>query len=234
MSCSHKICVIIPAAGSGSRMGKNSNKLFMEVAGIPVIERTLQAFMDYGNTHCIIVTNEENMDAMKELQNTKFPCIDMVVLGGNSRTESVSKGVSALELLPNPPSKDDYVFIHDGARCMLSKEVLDNCCEGLNKNDVCVAGVATKNTIKVVKNGIVESTPDRSTLYEVQTPQCFKYDILKKAYDNATANGIEATDDTALAELLGYKVAIVDGSYSNIKITTPEDIVIASGILRKN
>lgn len=232
MSCQHKIYVVIPAAGSGSRMGKNSNKLFMEVAGIPVIERTLQTFMDYPNTHCVIVTNEENIDAMKELQHTKFSCIEMVILGGSSRTESVGNGIRALALLNNPPSKDDYVFIHDGARCLVTPQILDNCCEGLANNDVCVAGVATKNTIKVVKDGIVESTPDRSTLYEVQTPQCFKYDILKKSYDNAISNGIEATDDTALAELLGYKVAIVEGSYSNIKITTPEDIILATGLLK--
>ena len=134
MSCSHNIYVIIPAAGSGSRMGKNSNKLFMEVAGIPVIERTLQAFMDYPNTNCIIVTNEENMEAMRKLQSTKFPCIKMVVLGGSSRTESVSNGVKALALLDNPPSENDYVFIHDGARCMLTSNVIDNCCEGLENN----------------------------------------------------------------------------------------------------
>lgn len=235
MSFSHnpKIYVIIPAAGSGSRMGKNSNKLFMEVAGIPVIERTLKTFMDYGNTHCIVVTNEENINAMKELQETKYPCIKKVVLGGNSRTESVNNGVQALSSLECPPDANDYVLIHDGARCMLKANVINNCCEGLKNNDVCVAGVPTKNTIKIVKNGIVESTPDRSTLYEVQTPQCFKYDVLKKSYDNATANGIEATDDTALAEILGYKVAIVEGSYSNIKITTPEDIDFAQGMLER-
>lgn len=233
MSCSRRIFVIIPAAGTGSRMGKNSNKLFMEVAGIPVIKRTLQAFADYENTHCILVTNPENMEAMKRLQETEFPCIEMVVPGGNSRTESVGNGVKALALLADPPAKDDYVFIHDGARCMITSEILDNCCEGLKDNDVCVAGVAAKNTIKIVKNGIVESTPDRSTLYEVQTPQCFKYDVLRKSYEYADSNNIEATDDTALAELLGYKVAIVEGSYSNIKITTPEDIVFAADILRK-
>lgn len=234
MHSSHNIYVIIPAAGSGSRMGKNSNKLFMDVSGIPVIERTLKTFMDYGKCNLIVVTNSENLNAIRELQTTKFPCIKAVVLGGDSRTESVGNGVKALRLIDNPPSNDDYVFIHDGARCMVSSEVLDNCCEGLEKNDVCVAGVKTKNTIKIVENGIVKSTPDRSTLYEVQTPQCFKYSILKESYDYAIANKIEATDDTALAELLGYKVAIVEGSYSNIKITTPEDINFASCILNKD
>lgn len=227
----HKLYVIIPAAGSGSRMGKNSNKLFMEVAGKTVIERTLDAFNTFGDTQCIVVTNQENVSALTELQNRKYPCVKLVTLGGNSRTESVYKGVQALERLENKPSADDYVFIHDGARCMVTHETLKQCCQGLITNDVCVAGVPTKNTIKVVHDGVVDSTPDRSTLYEVQTPQCFKYHVLKEAYDNAFAKGIEATDDTALAELLGYKVAIAEGSYSNIKITTPEDIAFAEGLL---
>ena len=230
MSCSHKIYVIIPAAGSGSRMGKNSNKLFMKIGDKTVIERTLDAFNNYGNIYAIVVTNEENLEELRRLQNTKYPFIKSVILGGNSRTESVSKGVDELTNIEDGPTADDYVFIHDGARCMITKDVIDNCVEGLADNKVCVAGVQAKNTIKVVHDGIVESTPDRSTLYEVQTPQCFHYDVLKKSYDNAKENNIEATDDTALAELLGYKVAIVQGSYSNIKITTPEDIIFAQGI----
>lgn len=232
MSCSHKIYVIIPAAGSGSRMGKNSNKLFMDIAGIPVIERTLQAFQDYGNAHCIVVTNQENIEAMTELKTAKFPCIDAVVLGGSTRTESVGNGVRALAELADKPDADDYVFIHDGARCMVSGDILDRCCQGLEANRVCVAAVPAKNTIKVVKDGVVESTPDRSTLYEVQTPQCFRYDVLKMSYDNAEANSIEATDDTALAEIIGYKVGIVMGAYSNIKITTPEDITFAQSLIQ--
>ena len=241
MSCSadnKNLYVVIPAAGSGTRMGPNSNKLFMEVGGVTVIERTLQAFMMLSETgavnsvNCIVVTNEENISPIRHIVDDKnYSVVKSIVLGGNSRTDSVYNGLKALSSLDCAPTSDDFVFVHDGARCMVTLDVLNNCIESIKTHDVCVAGVPAKNTIKVVNNGIVTDTPDRSTLYEVQTPQCFKYDVIMRSYENAFSNGIQATDDTALAELLGYKVAIAEGSYGNIKITTPEDILFAQAML---
>lgn len=225
-----RLFVIIPAAGSGTRMGKNSNKLFMEIEGKPVIERTVECFSGT-DAELILVTNEENFDALVTLSG-KYPRISKVVLGGASRTESVYKGFLALEELGARDS--DMVFIHDGARCLLSSDVISNCIEGLKKNDVCVAGVAAKNTIKTVRDGYVDKLLDRSSLVEIQTPQCFRYHILRDSYANAVEKGIEATDDTALSEALGIPTLIVEGCYRNIKITTPEDILIAAALLKAN
>ena len=225
-----RLFVIIPAAGSGTRMGKNSNKLFMEIEGKPVIERTVECFSGT-DAELILVTNEENFDALVTLSG-KYPRISKVVLGGASRTESVYKGFLALEELGARDS--DMVFIHDGARCLLSSDVISNCIEGLKKNDVCVAGVAAKNTIKTVRDGYVDKLLDRSSLVEIQTPQCFRYHILRDSYANAVEKGIEATDDTALSEALGIPTLIVEGCYRNIKITTPEDILMAAALLKAN
>lgn len=231
------IYVIIPAAGKGERMGPNSNKLFMNVAGIPVITRTLKAFQNYMDetgidVHAVVVTNEENIVPIMELTDTNnLTCVEAVTLGGASRTISVYNGLTHLTSLPNPPTDDDIVFIHDGARCLVTNEVLENCRLMMDKHDVCVSGTAVKNTVKKVVDGIIIETLDRSALMEVQTPQSFKYKVLKDSYENAITNNIEATDDTALAEILGYKVAIAKGSYKNIKITTVEDILIAEGLL---
>ena len=232
-----RLYVIIPAAGNSTRMGQN--KLFMRIGGMSgptVIAKTLTAFKELAkqgvNISAILVTNESNMQLLAdEVASQGFDFVEKIVLGGSSRTESVYNGVQALKDLEVPPAAEDAVFIHDGARPLVDTEIL---LDGLNKLktcDVCVAGVPLKNTVKEVAGDIVKGTPDRSALVEVQTPQCFKYNVLRRSYENAVANNIEATDDTALAELLGYKVVISKGSYRNIKITTPEDIKIAEALL---
>ncbi len=235
-----KLYVIIPAAGKGERMGKNSNKLFMDIKGLPVIARTLKAFDDFRMTgtdiHAVVVTNEDNIPSMREVVAAyDLPFVEKIVLGGSSRTESVYCGVKALAELGNPPQPYDAVFVHDGARCLVSSDILEDCLEKISRFDVCVAAVPMKSTVKIIADSeygpVVSSTPSRDSLVEVQTPQCFKYQVLKESYENAINSGIEATDDTALAELLGYKVGICKGSYSNIKITTTEDISAAEALL---
>ncbi|MBR1798135.1 MAG: 2-C-methyl-D-erythritol 4-phosphate cytidylyltransferase [Clostridiales bacterium] len=258
MSFSHKkLYVIFPAAGSGTRMHSDKNKLLMEVGGVAVIDRTLSAFRSFGEKHgvklhgILVVTpgkTTEWEEYMKD--NDCFSFIEKTVEGGSSRTESVGNGVKALDFLPSDirPDSDDPVFIHDAARCLIDPDSILRCFEVMNSGtDVCVSGVKTKNTIKMVKPSVysdgfdpigvtvcpvVESTPDRSLLYEVQTPQCFRYEVLKNCYEKASSDHIEATDDTALAEYCGYEVRIVEGSYSNIKITTPEDIPMAEALLK--
>lgn len=229
-----RLYVIIPAAGSSTRMGQN--KLFLKIGGMTVIARTLSAFKELGeegvHISAILVTNEAGKDLLEdEVAAGGFGFVEKIVSGGASRTESVYNGVVALSSLDVPPSPDDAVFIHDGARPLVDTDILKDGLARLETCDVCVAGVPLKNTVKEVSGDIVTNTPDRSSLVEVQTPQCFKYDVLKRSYENAFANGIEATDDTALAELLGYNVFISKGSYRNIKITTPEDIRIAEALM---
>ncbi len=232
-----RLFVIIPAAGSSTRMGKN--KLFLKIGenGRTVIAQTLFAFSELTkqdiDISAILVTNEANKQALaEEVTDHGFDSfVEKIVLGGATRTESVYNGVQALKDLDVPPAPGDAVFIHDGARPLVDTDILLDGLNRLETCNVCVAGVPLKNTVKEVAGDIVKGTPDRSALVEVQTPQCFKYDVLKRSYENAIANNIEATDDTALAELLGYEVVISKGSYRNIKITTPEDIKIAEALL---
>ncbi len=349
-----RIFVIIPAAGKSERMGED--KLFIEIAGKPVIQRTLEAFgrfakdlekSDISVKVVVVTSTSNNYHIHKLVKNNNYSFVHSVIIGGSSRTESVWKGLEELDNMPIPPTDDDIVFIHDGARCLVSDEVLDNCLEGIMYNDICAAAVPAKNTIKKIapvekaepletdnlqadaavkedpkderpapaiaqqeshfaplpnakkdevqspfaplpketaaagrpgafkprgfngyingnksdisehpskfkrpvgfdKSAIlfnpnpkpvteikVESTPKRDELMEVQTPQCFRYLKLINSYANAIRNGITGTDDTELAEKLNYKVTLVEGSYSNIKITTPEDIAMAEAIVKE-
>lgn len=232
-----KLYVIIPAAGSGTRFGQN-NKLLYDINGRKVIERTLDAFNKFSFTtplSIIIVTNEESIDSIKEIVDTSFNAIvKNVVLGSDTRQKSVWEGIKALSSMN--PSCDDMVFIHDGARCLLDSEILNSCIKGLERSDVCVTGVKCKNTIKrchITDSSeiIIDDTPPRESLYEVQTPQCFRYKALIESFEKAISNSYEATDDVSLAEAIGLKVTIVEGSYKNIKITTPEDIILAKELL---
>lgn len=248
MFFSHRrLYVIFPAAGSGSRMHSDRNKLLMEVDGVPVIDRTLSAFRRFADgygidIYGILVVSPGKTQEWKEYLSGKdySSVISAVTEGSDTRTKSVSNGVSALAKMISPvPESGDAVFIHDAARCLIDTESLRRCFEAIQEEEtfVCVSGVKTKNTIKMVRSKnenpvLVESTPDRDLLYEVQTPQCFKYECLRSCYGKAREEGFEATDDTALAEHFGYDVRIVEGSYSNIKITTPEDIAIAEALLK--
>ena len=236
--------VVIPAAGSGTRMGSGINKLFISIGSETVIERTLRIFENFGEktesksasspaieVTCVVVTNESSLGLLREIvDRNSFRTVKSIILGGDTRTASVYNGIRALAELPTPPKDSDIVFIHDGARCMVSSEVLHNCLRCMSTSDVCVAGVPAKNTIKIVENHKVTSTPDRRSLYEVQTPQAFRYHVLREAYEYAHEHNILATDDTALTELIGYGTVIAEGSYSNIKITTPEDILFAQAL----
>jgi 2-C-methyl-D-erythritol 4-phosphate cytidylyltransferase len=241
----HRLFVIIPAAGSGSRMNSDENKLFMSLAGIPVIERTLRAFDTFLNRmsrksafsmQTIVVTAEENIFKIKRIcEKDNFAFVKDIVPGGQTRQESVWNGILALSSLPFPPGEEDVVFIHDGARCLIDQDTLDRCFKASVMYEVCAASVPVKNTIKQTdKNdtGAVLSTPDRETLQEIQTPQVFRYNILVEAYSSAMRRGRVATDDTSLAEAIGANVRLVEGAYSNIKITTQEDFTIAESFLQ--
>lgn len=232
------VYVIIPAAGKSVRMGGPVPKILMQVAGIPVIIRTLMAFDSCsGNVEfkAVVVTGESLIDEVKDLVlSNGISCVIDVIKGGSTRTESVSLGV---ERLKDICKDDDVVFVHDGARCLVDEETIMRCAASMNVNDVCVASVPVKSTIKISRTDdrgekIVSSTPDRDTLYEVQTPQCFRYGIIRECYRYAVSNNVTATDDTQLAEMLGYDVYLTEGSYSNIKITTAEDIPVAEEIIR--
>jgi len=238
---SQKCYFLIPAAGSGTRMGAGQPKLMRNVEGSPVILRTLGAVAEVCRARysgleykIVVVTTHDLIDLLKAMCAEYFPDINiMFTLGGSTRTESVSLGLNLI----NDAGDDDLVLVHDGARCLVTTEEITACIDGLKDHAVCASAVPVKNTLKevaITPNGEVKviDTPDRSRFYEILTPQGFKFKDIETCYMKATDEGITATDDTALATKYGLDVYLTKGLYSNLKITTPEDIAIASEIVR--
>lgn len=225
-----KFDVIIPAAGSGTRMGSNIPKLVMEVGGKAVIRRTVETFLNnFPSCRITVVTAE---DAIKEAL-TGLPV--RFAQGGASRAESVYNGLKSLGSAD--VESRGKVLVHDGARCLIDKDTIQRVLDALDRFEAATCGVPEKNTFKkITRRGddiIVENTPSRSDYYEVQTPQGYRYDTMLKCFDPFLI-GDNVTDDVMFAEIKGIEVAIVEGSYSNIKITTPEDISFAEGLLTGN
>lgn len=219
--------VIIVAAGSGKRMKSGINKQFLEINGKPVIAWTIEKF--YRNRRIDRITiaiRREDEDAMKEiLRKYGFENISLVY-GGKERQDSIRNCLDKIV-------HTDLILIHDGARPFVDSDTIDRCIDETAVHKCCCVGVPSKDTIKIVdKSKNISSTPDRNTLWCAQTPQAFHTDIIKKAYDYAEKTGFLGTDDASLAENIGYKVKMVMGSYNNIKITTPEDLVFAEAIAK--
>lgn len=220
---------IVPAAGSASRMG-GENKMLMPLDGIPVLIRTLLA-LDGAQLvdEIVIAAREEDIPTIGELCKTYGIRKNVkIVRGGANRLESV--------LLASLECRNDAAFlaVHDGARPLAGSSLIDNVISCAHRTNAAAPAVPVKDTIKVAKNGIVETTLDRSTLYAVQTPQVFDAQLLRAALHSAKDAGAEITDDCSAVERLGKEVYLTDGSYENIKITTPEDVVMATSILRRS
>ena len=225
----HPYCsAIVPAAGSSRRMG-GENKLLMQVGGMPVLARTLLA-LDHARLvdEIVIATREEDLmligDLCKQFAITK-PV--KIVRGGDTRQESVL--AAALECRP----EGKFIAVHDGARPLATPELIDSVIALAHKTNAAAPGVPVKDTIKVVRDGKVVSTPDRDTLRAIQTPQVFDAQLLRAALQSAVEKGASITDDCSAVELLGKEVYLTEGSYENIKITTPEDVAQAEEILRE-
>ena len=235
------VYVIIPAAGKSIRMGSATPKILMEVSGIPVIIRTLMAFDGYKDKDVemkvVVVTGSTLLDDVRDLiEQYRIRCVNAVIEGGETRTKSVGYGVEYLRSSGVPD--DALVFIHDGARCLIEDDVISDCISTMETNQACIAAVLARNTTKIIRRiegdiPSVVSTPNRNDLVEVQTPQCFRFRLLSECYEYAATHDIAVTDDSSIAELLGYEVKVCNGSYTNIKITTPEDISIAEAILNR-
>ncbi len=235
-----KCYFLIPAAGSGKRMGGPVPKLMIDVLGLPVIARTIGAIDDYASSYpdvdcrIVLITTDDLKPKLMSIVTDYFPELDITYAeGGVTRSASVLSGIRAIE----EADPEDLVLIHDGARCLITKEEIAAVCAGLEESPVCASAVAVKDTLKKtsVKDGkvVVESTPNRSDYYAVRTPQGFRYSELMKCVDYyASEEGVHATDDTLIAERCGLPVTLVEGSYSNIKITTPEDVAVAREIVR--
>lgn len=222
------IPVIIVAAGSSSRM-QGTNKQFLELGGIPVIIRTLLAFENCDIiSRIILVTRTEDIFSLQML-GTKYGISKLtdIVCGGNSRQTSVLKGFARIG------ADEKNVLIHDGARPLVTDEIIRRVAERLIKHTAVTCAVKLKDTVKQVdENGKVITTPNRSSLVSVQTPQ----GVRKEKYLQAVAKAEDVsvfTDDMSVMESAGYEVYTVEGSYKNIKITTPEDIAIAQSLLEE-
>ncbi len=222
------VCVIFPAAGAGKRMGVGKNKVFLELSGISILLRSLQKFSivpAVGQLIVVAAKGEVNIveQLLQKVQGLKPCCI---VEGGTERQYSIANGLAHLD------TDADIVLVHDAARPLVSSSTIEGVICMAREKGAAVAAVRAKNTIKVVaEDGSVEATPPRIGLWEVQTPQGFRREVLEFAYEKAAADGFLGTDDASLVERLGERVFIVESDYSNLKITTPEDLWIAEALL---
>lgn len=220
--------VIIAAAGSGQRMG-GIDKILTPLLNLETIGYSLLAFDRAECTEkIVVVTSEEKIEIIKALiERLQIKTKTEVVLGSSSRQKSVKEGLSACK-------NSEYVMIHDAARPMITAEQIDAFYELLKEKKAAALGVKVKDTIKIAdENGKILSTPDRNTLFAIQTPQGFDMKLYKEAFKAAEEQNKEYTDDCQLVEAVGESVYIAEGSYENIKITTPEDIITAENFLKE-
>ena len=227
-----KSTAIVLAAGQGKRMNSKVQKQFLLIKGKPVLYYSLSCFQNSREIEeIIVVTGKESINFCKQeiIEAYGFSKVMAVIPGGNERYDSVYAGLCACE-------DSDYVFIHDGARPFLSDDMIRRGKEAALVYGACVIGMPSKDTIKIAdENGMVESTPSRNKVWNIQTPQIFSYTAIREAHERARQqNMADITDDAMVIERFGnMKIKLVEGSYENIKITTPEDIVVAEKILEK-
>ena len=220
-----KYCgAVIVAAGNASRMG-GIDKVMAPIGGEPMIVRTVRAFQNCDVIREIVIVTRQDLLMKIMSYCTDFDKVRAVVVGGSDRPESVSAGLNAL-------SKDvKLAAIHDGARPMVTWQVIDRVVRAANSYGAAAPAIPVKDTIKEVRGGIVKATPDRSVLQAVQTPQVFDFDLLRGALKKAKEDGAAITDDCSAVERMGMSVKIVAGDERNIKVTTPLDLKIAEAFV---
>lgn len=225
----HPYCsVIVAAAGSSRRMG-GENKLMQPIDGVPVLAHTLLAIDRAALTdEIVIAAREEDLILFGDICKIYGVAKPVkIIRGGETRLESVYLAVQECR------TEADFLAVHDGARPLASPELIDRTIALAHRTNAAAPAVPVKDTIKIVQDGKVASTPDRSSLRAVQTPQVFDAALLRAALEKARAFGEVVTDDCAAVEMLGKEIYLTDGSYENIKITTPEDLVLAAELLHR-
>lgn len=231
-----KYAAIVLSAGTGSRMQSDIPKQYMDLNGYPVIYYSLKAFQDSMVSSIVLVTGKDDVEyCWKEIvEKYHLDKVKTVIPGGAERYNSVYEGLKAVEGV-------DYVLIHDGARPMLDQDIIKNSLQAVMEYKACVVGMPVKDTIKISdRDGYSESTPQRSLVWAIQTPQSFSYPLIRGAYEkvfNDMEKSVEVpqiTDDAMVVEYAtDTRVKLVEGNYRNIKITTPEDLNMAAIFLRK-
>ena len=232
-SSDFKAIVLIPAAGSGNRMGTAISKQYLQLQGKPLLARTIALFDQHPLVEAIypIVPATDVPYCQQEiLDRYQFSCVRRLVAGGKERQDSVRNGLKAL-------TEDGYdqpkrpILIHDGARPLFNPNLLTALLDNIRFNGACIVAVPAKDTIKQVIEGQIVASPVRDQLWQAQTPQGFRFDILHKAFQQQVSSGGPATDDAALVAAAGYPVQVLAGEDRNIKITTPADLLIATALL---
>jgi 2-C-methyl-D-erythritol 4-phosphate cytidylyltransferase len=224
---SNSVGAVIVAAGRGTRMGTAESKQYLLLQGKPIIVHTLEVFQQHELiSEIVLVTGEEDIERCREwIQAYKLDKVTAVVSGGAERQHSVYRGLLKLGT--------KWVMVHDGVRPFVHPREIEACYERARQIGASVLAVPVKDTIKQVDSGgKVLSTPDRQSLWAIQTPQTFRLSDLLEAYEAAARDGFLGTDDSSLAERAGISVSVVEGSYRNIKITTPDDLDFAEFTVR--
>lgn len=223
------VSVLIAAAGQGKRMKSDTNKQYLNLGSKPVLAHTLKHFVenDLVDEIIIIVREDELEECEKEVVEKYYLHENIkIVSGGSERQYSIYNGLQALD------NNCHIVIIHDGARPFITKQIIDSSIDEVVGTNAVGVGVPVKDTIKIVNdNSLIIDTPDRSKLWSIQTPQTFMKEILFKAHKKAKEEDYLGTDDCVLVERIGHPVKMIMGSYENIKITTPEDLIIGEAIL---
>lgn len=220
--------VVIPAAGQGKRMNAGKNKQFIDLKGEPIIIHTLKVFeSDEACAGIVLAVNENEMEVFEELIETyQLTKVIKLVGGGKERQHSVYNGLTCID------DENAVVLIHDGARPFITHDIIHRLVHVTEKTGAAVIAVPVKDTIKRVKDGVIRDTMERSSLWSVQTPQAFRLSLVKEAHHQAAQEGYLGTDDSSLVERIPHDVVIVEGSYYNIKLTTPDDLIYAEAILK--
>ena len=217
---------VIVAAGSASRMG-GIDKVMAPLGGEPMIVKTVRAFQNCEAVGEIVVVTRQDLVAPIQELCREMDKVRAVVTGGASRQESVWLGLNAFS------EKIQLAAVHDGARPLISWELIDRTVRAANSYGAAAPAIPVKDTIKVERSGLVESTPDRSRLRAVQTPQVFDFDLLRGALQKAREDGAEVTDDCSAVDRRGMKIRLVEGEERNLKVTTPLDLKIAELLLEE-
>ncbi len=222
---------IIAAAGQGTRMGGNRAKQFLELAGTPIIIHTLRSFelCDAIQEIILVLPAEDTAGFLALAEKHHLKKLAKIVPGGTTRAESVLKGLLAVR-----PATAEIIAVHDGVRPFVTADEITRTVKAAEVNEAAILVAEVTDTIKEVSNGVVAKTLPRTTLRRALTPQCFRFELLRRAYDQVDVLDPDLTDESSLVERLGVKVTIVEGSSRNIKITGPEDLALGEALLKRN
>lgn len=226
-----KVSVVIPAAGQGKRMKANKNKQFLLLNDKPILAHTIDIFEGRADIdEIIVVAQADEIDYCQSeiIHKYNFNKVSKIIEGGRTRQESVYNGLKAVS------EKADFILIHDGARPLLTNELIKHIITEVEKYQAVAIGVPVKDTIKIInRDKVIIDTPTRDNLIAIQTPQAFKRNLILQAYQKAFDDDYLGTDSSSLVERLNKEVKVIEGSYENLKITTSEDLEFAERIISR-